>query len=97
MHVCPLLKEQREMPVTLLLFTQKRTIWLTAISSNCLAALLAKIPAFNSHRRQNTHCRNLKLTFEGFVVMLLLCNKKPIVEQLFPKFRNLNLQANEQA
>ena len=82
MHLRPLLKEQGGMPVlrscfpgSLLLFTQYETIWLNASSNNCLAALLAKIPAFNSHRRQNTHCRNLKRTFEKLVAMLLLRNK----------------------
>jgi len=29
------------------------TLLLTAISSHCLAALLAKMSAFNSHMRQN--------------------------------------------
>ena len=62
-------------PGSLVLFTQYKTIWLTAISSNCLAALLAKMPAFNSHWRQNTYCRNLKWTFEKLVAMLLLRNK----------------------
>jgi len=82
MHIRPLLKEQREMPVSLsyfpaslLLFTQHKTIWLPAISSNCHAALLAKMPAFNSHKRQNTYFRNLKWTFEELVAMLLLRNK----------------------
>jgi len=57
MHLRPRLKEQSEMPVSLscfpaslLFFTQYKTIWLAAISSNSLAALLAKVPAFNSHR-----------------------------------------------
>jgi len=66
MHLRPRLKEQSEMPVSLscfpaslLFFTQYKTIWLAAISSNSLAALLAKVPAFNSHRWQNTYCRKL--------------------------------------
>jgi len=57
-------------PGSLLLFTQYKIIWLTAISSNYLAALLAKMPAFSSLRRQNTYCRNLKRTFEE---LLLTC------------------------
>ena len=76
-HLRPLLKEQRGSPShffcfpgSLLLFTQYKIIWLTAISSNYLAALLAKMPAFSSLRRQNTYCRNLKRTFEE---LLLTC------------------------
>jgi len=48
------------LPACLLVFTQYEIIWLAAISSHCLAALPANMPAFNSHMRQNTYCRNLK-------------------------------------
>jgi len=52
----------------MLLFTQYKTIvhWITAISSHCLAALLAKRSAFNSPMRmwQNAYFRNFKRTFE---------------------------------
>jgi len=37
---------------------------LTAISSHCLAALPAKVSAFNSHMRQNAWYRNLKWTLD---------------------------------
>jgi len=33
----------------MLLFTQYKSTWLTAISSHCLTTLLAKMSAFNSH------------------------------------------------
>jgi len=36
----------------MLLFTQYETTWLAAISSYCIAALPAKMSAFNSHMRQ---------------------------------------------
>jgi len=48
----------------MLLFTQYKTTWLTAISSHCLAALPAKMSAFNSYMLQNAYYCNLKLTFE---------------------------------
>jgi len=53
------------------LFTLYKSTWLTAISSHCLAALLAT-DAFNSHMRLNAYYRHLKRTF---VAMLLLCNE----------------------
>jgi len=40
---------------------------LTAISSACLAALSAKIPAFNSHTRKNASYLNLKWTLEDLL------------------------------
>jgi len=48
---------------------------LTAISSHCLAALPAKMSAFNSHMRQNVYYRNLKWTLEDLLPLLLLHNK----------------------
>jgi len=36
-------------------------------SSNYFAALLAKMPAFNSHLWKNAHYRNLKLTSEDLL------------------------------
>jgi len=44
--------------------------WLTTISSHCLAALPAKMSAFNSYMRQNANYRDLKCIFED----LLLCD-----------------------
>jgi len=43
---------------SVLLFTQYKTTWLTAISSHCLTALgyLPKNHAFNSYMRQNAYC-----------------------------------------
>jgi len=48
----------------MLYFTQHKTTWFNTISSHCLAALLAKMSKFNSHKRQNAYCSNLKRTFE---------------------------------
>jgi len=50
----------------MILFTQYKNAWLTAISSHCLIALPAKMSAFNSHMRQNGYYRNLKWTFKDF-------------------------------
>ena len=41
-----------------------------------MAALLAKVPALNSDRRQNTYCRNLKWTFEELLLPMLLLRDK---------------------
>jgi len=46
------------------------TTWLTAVSSYCLAALPAKMSAFNSDMPQNAYHRNWNRTFED----LLPCN-----------------------
>jgi len=47
----------------MLLLTQHKITWLTAISSQCLAALPAEMSVFNSHMRRNAcHC-NLKWIF----------------------------------
>ena len=43
-----------------LLSTQYKCTWLTAISSHCLAALPDKIPAFNNHMQQNACYHNMK-------------------------------------
>jgi len=50
-----------------LLFTQYKTTLLSAISSHCLAALPAKMSAFNSHMRQNIYYPNLKQTFKNLL------------------------------
>ena len=80
-------------PASLLLFIQYN-IWLIAISSNCLAALPAKMPVFDSHRRQNTYCRNLKWTFED--LLPCYCYAIKVNNRKFlPQFRNLPLQSKE--
>jgi len=44
----------------MLLFTQyNKCMWRTAISSHGLAALPAKVPAFNSHMQQNAYYRSM--------------------------------------
>jgi len=66
-----------------LLFTQYKTTGLTAISGECLAALSAKITAFNSKQqhdmRQNAYYRNLKWT-------TLLLSKKDNSSRIRSKF-----------
>jgi len=44
----------------MLLFTQYKATWLTAICSHCVAALPAKMSAFNGYFRQNAYYRNLR-------------------------------------
>jgi len=68
-------------------------MWLTAISSHCLAALPAKTSAFNSYMRQNTDHRNLKCIFENLLPCYCYATE-PIVEQFAPEFRNLPLLAD---
>jgi len=54
----------------MLLFTQCKTTWLTAVSSHCLAALgylPRRMSAFNSHMLQNTYDRNLRWTFNDLL------------------------------
>jgi len=64
----------------------------TAVSSHCLAALPAKMSAFNSYMRQNAYQRNLKCIFEDLLPCYCYATKA-IVEQFTCKFRNLPLQA----
>ena len=52
-----------------LLFTQYKNMWLIAISSNCLAALPAKMFAFNSHTRKTPTI----LTWSEHLNIFLLC------------------------
>ena len=63
-------------------FTLHKSMWLTAISSHCLAALPAR-DVFNSHMRLNAYCRNLKRTF---VAMLLLRNEGQFQNYPHPSF-----------
>ena len=58
--VAPLLKGQRQCP-------RSPASLLTVISSHRLAALPAKMSAFNSHMRQNAYCRNLKWSLEDLL------------------------------
>jgi len=68
--------------------------WLTVISSLSLAALPAKMSAFNSYIRQNVYHRNLKCIFED-LFPLIVTQQRPIVDQFAPEFRNLPLQAEK--
>jgi len=58
----------------MLLFTKYKTTWVTSISSHCLAALPAKMSAFNSPMPQNAYCRNFEVNLWRFVATLLLRN-----------------------
>ena len=59
-----------------------KSMWLTAISSHCLAALPAT-DVFSNHMRLNTYYRNLKWTF---VAMLLLRNESQFQNYPHPSF-----------
>jgi len=61
-------------------------------SSHSLAALPAKMSAFNSYMRQNAYHRNLKCIFEDLLPCYCYATKA-IVEQFTCKFRNLSQQA----
>ena len=50
-----------------ILFTQNKSTWLSAISSHCPAALSAKMSAFSNHMQQNAYFRNNKWNFEDLL------------------------------
>jgi len=51
----------------MLLFTQYKTVWLTAFSSHCLVALPYQYVCIQQSHAQNAHCRHLRSTFEDLL------------------------------
>ena len=57
---------------------------ITAISSHCLAALTAKMSAFNRHIQQNAYYRKFSGAFEDLLPIYcyaIKANSKPILSQ----------------
>jgi len=62
---------------------------------HCLAALTAKVCAFNSLMQQNACYRNIKWTLQIFC-HVIVTQWRPTVEQSAREFRNPPLQAKEE-
>jgi len=77
----------------MLFFKQYKAACLSTISSHCLAAVLAKMSAFNSHMRQNGSSSTFEVKLGRFVAMLLLCDNtiRLLVSQLASVGKRANM------